>query len=294
MGYISGRCSWARPLGRNELSTVVASLQNRSAPGAVPAPPTHGTSPATGSSDVGRRLERHLRLWLGSWPPAHDLELVVWPGRERPGWDGGTWPGLAVESPDGTVLSLSPSLGVDLGAVDLDRVLSAMRGPDAAVAVPAELGRPDLTLGGAVFRWSDCPVSLPDVGEWVPPDDPRLPAWLRPFNGDVLVAWDEAGRFAAGVGRKRHNRHGHELAVATEPHQRGRGLARMLVAQAARRVLADGAVPLYLHEVTNIGSARVADATGFPDRGWRVFGLMPAVYPAPTHAHRAEGERGQP
>jgi hypothetical protein len=29
---------------------------------------------------------------------------------------------------------------------------------------------------------------LPPVGEWVERDDPRLPPWLRPFNGGVLAA----------------------------------------------------------------------------------------------------------
>lgn len=245
----------------------------------------------TATPSVDRRLARHLKGWIGAWPPARDLEIVVWPGRDRPGWDGGTWAGLGVESPEGTVLSLSPTLGVDPRAVDPARLLAALHAPDAAAAVPAALGRPDLGLGSAVFRWSEEPAALPDAGEWVVQDDPRLPAWLRPFNGDVLVAWDAAGRFAAGVGRKQHNRHGHELAVATEPSQRGRGLARGLVAQAARRVLADGAVPLYLHDPTNTGSARVADAAGFPDRGWRVFGLLPAVYPAPNHQYPTGSHR---
>jgi predicted GNAT family acetyltransferase len=76
------------------------------------------------------------------------------------------------------------------------------------------------------------------------------------------------------VGRKQHDNHGHELSVGTDERHRGRGLARLLVAQAARRVLADGAVPTYLHAFDNIASAHVADAAGFPDRGWRVFELF--------------------
>ena len=236
---------------------------------------------AVDDPSVGRRLERHLQDWLGVWPPRSDLDLVVWPGRDRPGWDGGTWTGLGVESPDGAVLSLSPSLRVDSNTVDPARVLAALHSPDAATATPAALGQPDLLLGDAVFRWSDQPTLLPDAGEWVSAGDPRVPAWLRPFSGEVLVAWDESGAFAAGVGRKRHNAHGQELAVATEPAHRGRGLARALVAQAARRVLAEGAVPLYFHEAANVGSARVADAAGFPDRRWRVVGLFPEVFPTP-------------
>ncbi|HTC80382.1 MAG TPA: GNAT family N-acetyltransferase [Acidimicrobiia bacterium] len=61
--------------------------------------------------------------------------------------------------------------------------------------------------------------------------------------------------------------------MATEEHLRGRGLARRLVAQAARRVAEEGAVATYLHAVTNTASARVADASGFPDTGWWVLGL---------------------
>jgi predicted GNAT family acetyltransferase len=92
----------------------------------------------------------------------------------------------------------------------------------------------------------------------------------------VLVAWDDAGRYAAGVGRKRHDEHGQELAVATEAAYRGRGLARRLVAQATRRVLDEGAVATYLHAFDNHASARVAEAAGFPDRGWSVYGLPTA------------------
>ena len=47
------------------------------------------------------------------------------------------------------------------------------------------------------------------------------------------------------------------------------------VAQAARRVLDEGAVPTYLHERDNHASARVAEAAGFPDRGWRAYGVYP-------------------
>ena len=63
--------------------------------------------------------------------------------------------------------------------------------------------------------------------------------------------------------------------MVTELAARGRGLARRLVAQAARRVLEEGAVPTYLHETANVASARVADAAGFPDRGWRAYGVYP-------------------
>ncbi len=227
-------------------------------------------------SGVEERLANHLQAWLGAWPASDGSQILVWPGRVEPGWDGGTWPGLGIESPQTTLLSLSPHLAPAGHSIVLSHVMAAMRAPDAATAVPAALGHPDLRFGRAVFRWTGEPSPLPEVGEWVQPDDPRLPPWLRPFNGGALVAWDEQGRYAAGVGIKRHNRFAHELAVSTEPAHRGRGLARLLVAQAARRSLTQGAVPLYLHETDNLASARVAEAAGFPDQGWRVVALFPA------------------
>ncbi|HEX9530635.1 MAG TPA: GNAT family N-acetyltransferase, partial [Acidimicrobiales bacterium] len=68
-------------------------------------------------------------------------------------------------------------------------------------------------------------------------------------------------------------RFGHELAVVTEDGHREGGLARRLVAQAARRVVAEGAVPTYLHSDSNVASAHVAEAAGFADQGWRVVSL---------------------
>ena len=71
------------------------------------------------------------------------------------------------------------------------------------------------------------------------------------------------GTFAAGVGIKRHDRFGHELSVGTGDTYSGRGLGRRLVAQAARRVIDQEAVPTYLHDPRNIASAKVVEAAGF-------------------------------
>ena len=145
-----------------------------------------------------------------------------------------------------------------------------------AARLPGLVGRPGDHFGQGCFRWSTNPSPLPDAGEWVDPSDPRLPTWMAPFNGPVLVAWDGDGHYAGGVGRKRHDDHGQELAVATDSAHRGRGLARRLVAQAARRVLDEAAVPTYLHAFDNVASARVAEAAGFPDLGFSVYGLPTA------------------
>jgi GNAT superfamily N-acetyltransferase len=213
------------------------------------------------------RLERHLRSWLGAWPPNGSLLIVGSPRRVEPSWNGDVFPVAGVAAPFGTVLSVPPEVAEALPpSKDLDAI---------AARLPAAVGRPHRHLGRGVFRWCERPEPLPDAGEWVDPADERLPAWLRPFNGDVLVAFDD-GEPVAGVGRKRLDEIGQELAVVTEPAARGRGLARRLVAQAARRVLDEGGIPTYLHSPDNVASARVADASGFPDRGWKILGLPTA------------------
>ncbi|WBB82071.1 GNAT family N-acetyltransferase [Micromonospora sp. WMMD882] len=219
---------------------------------------------------LDRRLHLHLVTWLGQWPAGPGLHVVGSPRRSRPAWDGRLRPAIGVSAPGSGVLSV-PSERV--AAV---RALAARRSfPRLLAALPRAVGHPGWPARDAVFRWTVAPAALPDAGGWTRPTDPGLPSWLRLFDTDVLVVWDADGRYLAGVGIKRHDRYGHELAVGTVPTARGRGLARRLVAQAARRVLADGAVPTYLHAVDNVASARVAAAAGFPDRGWRSYGVYP-------------------
>ncbi|HVF31718.1 MAG TPA: GNAT family N-acetyltransferase [Acidimicrobiales bacterium] len=223
---------------------------------------------------VDERLTAHLRSWLGAWPPGGRLVVTTSAARTAPGWDGRVTPTAGVASPgEGVVLSVPPDridAVVALGAADLEGLRVESEGGRLGEA----LGRPGARLFEGVFRWSGAPAPLDDAGEWVATDDPRVPPWLLPFGGDVLMAFDPVtGAYVAGVGIKRHDEHGHELAVVTEEAAQGRGLARRLVAQAARRVLADGAVPTYLHADANVRSAKVADAAGFPDLGWRILGI---------------------
>ncbi len=217
--------------------------------------------------DFAGRLERHLADWLGAWPPTGELTIVGSPHRVTPAWDGKIYPVAGVETPEGTVLSVPPdAVGATRAAGDDLATIGA--------ALPAIVGRPDAQFGRGVFRW--CQQLLDDVDPdaiWLPPDDERVPPWLAVFNGDVLVHLDGHGRYSAGVGRKRHDNFGQELSVATEERLQGRGLARRLVAQAARRVADEGAVATYLHAENNIASARVAEAAGFPDTGWWILGV---------------------
>jgi GNAT superfamily N-acetyltransferase len=217
---------------------------------------------------VDDRLDAHLRTWLGVWPPERPLVVTSAPGRTEPGWDGSEHAVVGVASPRGAVLSVPPDRVDAVAALadDLDGLRAA--GP----ALGDALGWPDARLFDGVFRWSTSPAAdLDDAGAWVPTDDERVPDWLKPFNGDVLVTFED-GRYIAGVGIKVHDEFGHELAVVTEEAAQGKGLARRLVAQAARAVLERGAIPTYLHADSNVRSAKVAVAAGFPDRGWRILG----------------------
>jgi hypothetical protein len=47
---------------------------------------------------------------------------------------------------------------------------------------------------------------------------------------------------------RRHDQYGHEVAVGAEPLRPRPGLARRLVAQGARRILTEGAIPTYQHD----------------------------------------------
>lgn len=211
-----------------------------------------------------QRLAEHLSRWLGRWPGRSALDVVGSYERARPGWDGKVYPVLGVAGLAGGVLSVPPELVESVAkqySFDVD-------------GIPELVGLPEHGWFSAVFRWTTSPAPLPEAGEWVPAMAPEVPEWLRPFGGEVLVARDaDTGEHLAGVGIKHHDEYGRELAVVTAPAARGRGLARGLVAQAARRVLDEGGVPTYLHDPANGASAAVASAAGFPDVGWTAFGV---------------------
>jgi GNAT superfamily N-acetyltransferase len=218
-------------------------------------------------------LVAHLRGWLGAWPPAGAVDVFGTALRDRPGWDGSIARLVGVGTPDRALLSVPPAR-----ASEVAKVAGPLDDRGVRNAITRALGAGDKLLGRGVFRWSDHVATaavLPDAGEWVDREDDRVPGWLRPFNyPQVLIAWHEDGAYGAGVGIKRHDPVGHELAVVTTARLQGRGLARRLVAQAARRILEEGGLPTYLHDERNAPSARVADAVGFPDRGWSVYGLF--------------------
>jgi GNAT superfamily N-acetyltransferase len=227
--------------------------------------------------DIPDLLVEHLRSWLGDWPPHGDGLTVVGSGlRSAPGWDGIIHDVVGVVTPTGGVLSVpldaADEVRAAVGSGDLHTDLELLRSTDALAHALGRVGH----LGLGFFRWAHDLAHTEETGEWVPTDDPRVPEWLKPFNGDVLIAWDDDGNYGAGVGRKQHDGFGHEISVGTEPSLRGRGMARRLVVTAARQIAADGAIATYLHAPDNYASAKVAEAAGFPDDGWKVIGYWSA------------------
>lgn len=221
--------------------------------------------------EIAARLTDHLRSWVGEWPPPGGVTVVGDPARLRPTWDGSVRPLLGVSNGAATVIAVPPDAA--------DATARALTNGFDRAGLGDELGEilgiGPARFGTGVFR-STAHVTddIDELGDWFEHQRDDLPDWLAPFNGPRLVAFED-GRPMAGVGIKIHDRFGYELAVVTEEAARGRGMARRLVATAARWVLDQGAVPTYLHEPGNLASAHVAEAVGFTDQGWSVHGLWP-------------------
>jgi GNAT superfamily N-acetyltransferase len=201
------------------------------------------THAMTGSSI----LEKHLATVLGTWPPdTNRVSVVSSPNRSVPGWDGKINDFVGVLTTLGGVISV-PDVSVEqvaklVDGLDVSEVISKLRAHqhDLANALAHEA-----PLGVGTFRWcGEATLPVDEVvvpqSEWVSPHDERVPNWLTAFNGDVLIAWDNDGRYGAGVGRKQHDQFGHEISVGTEESLRGRGIARRLVQAATQRIISDG------------------------------------------------------
>lgn len=223
--------------------------------------------PVIAPEELHDRIARHLEHRLGAWPPSAEIDVVGSVLRDVPEWDGVRRPVLGVGTPAGMVISVRPDV------VEAVRDLAASGFDAMSAGIGELLGRAGVGLGVNDFRFLQEIVELDPLGEWVAPEDSRIPSWLRPFNGGILIACDEDDRYMAGVGLKLHDEFASEIAVGTEPEFRGRGLARRLVATAARRLVAEDKTATYEHVRSNDRSAAVAIAAGFSDLGWTTIHL---------------------
>jgi RimJ/RimL family protein N-acetyltransferase len=105
--------------------------------------------------------------------------------------------------------------------------------------------------------------------------DPRLPDWvIGHFTGEAWVVLDTDGSVLSTAVLKRYDDRIREISVGTAERARGRGLARSVVAAAARAVLSQGRAVLYNHAPDNFASAKVAEAVGLHE-----FGRYHAIVP---------------
>lgn len=221
-------------------------------------------------------LTAHLREWIGAWPPpGRGLTVVAVRDRDEPGWDGRPRPLLgAVDDEGDGIVAVTPAIHLAVAELLHGEGVEVLEDADLRRRVGELAGGEGAVLGAGVLRWAtEVDDTFAPIGSWLPHTDPRVPEWLHPFGGEALVALED-GRYVGGVGIKRHGPAGHELAVVTDEQHRGRGIARRLVATAARHQLATVPVVTYLHGQGNAASAAVADAVGFPDRGWQVLGVF--------------------
>jgi GNAT superfamily N-acetyltransferase len=234
---------------------------------------------------VPAALRAHWQAWTGA--AAEQVDVLGTDGaprimvvgsvrREQPGWDGAVHAVTGVVDATGHALVSVPPRLVEWAR---DRVSGGADVASLRRELPAALDAPGSVVYQGVLRWA-LDVPGPDVlqpaGEWLPAEHPAVPSWLHPFGGHVLVVLED-GQYVAGLGLKHHDGRGREISVGTEEAARGRGLARRLVATAARQLLSEGVVPTYLHDPRNTASGKVADAAGFPDRGWTVLGIAGPV-----------------
>lgn len=210
-----------------------------------------------------------LSEYLGEWTEdGRSISIVSNPLRDEPGWDGSIRLAVGVVNQDGSgVLSLAPRLA--------NRVFDVF---NRSTVSKEEVGKVAELIGAreffGVFRWSTQIGTFEDIGEWIDANEPIVPDWLKPFGHEVLMAFDEERRYVGGVGIKHHLENGREIAVVVEERAAGRQIARRLVAKAAKQIIEEGYVPIYLHAESNVASAKVAEAVGFRDLGWKIIGMI--------------------
>jgi GNAT superfamily N-acetyltransferase len=189
--------------------------------------------------------------------------------RGLPAWHGFTLPIVALSFAPGAVVACRPDLverlqaelGSDLHQPYLDG--PALRRLWRAVQHCTPNG---FTLAGD-FRAVDVATFVPsehiERAEFIAVEDAAALHLRTRFDGAIFGVRGPHGRLVSWAALKLKSERVWEIAVATEPDYRGRGLARDVVAAAARFSLDRGRVPIYIHDRDNSTSGFVARAIGF-------------------------------
>ena len=195
--------------------------------------------------------------------------------RSRPGWGGYTVPILALSTAVGGVVSTRPDL--------LDRVRSALSPtvPDRPLGMPdfarlqhvARIAVPyAYSLSGHVlYTDREHFVPRPSRARRIDRADPRGTDLRRRFDGEIFAIWSVRGEIASWSAIKLKSDDVWEIAVVTEAPFRGQGLAKEVVSAATEHIIEQGRLALYVHDRTNLASAKVCRALGYVEYAEEFF-----------------------
>ena len=184
-------------------------------------------------------------------------------------------PILALSTPYGGIVSSRPDL--------LERVRSGL-GPTATDRPlgPAEFTRLHqlarlaipyaYSLSGHVL-YTDAEHFQPRSSRAVQLDrrDVRGTDLRRRFDGEIFVIWSVRGEIASWSAIKLKSPDVWEIAVVTEAPFRGQGLAKEVVSAATAYILEQGRMALYVHDRTNLASAKVCRSLGYVEYAEEFF-----------------------
>ena len=243
---------------------MLSALVPAAAAGVVEAPPAE--------------VLRFVTAWLGVWPMPHRLRVAPSARRLAPSRTGDAeqLAGIRCDARFGGAMVLSvtplrfPAMRQLVEQLSVDHLLTDR---DALMdAIPSALERPTMAVVDTPVRWTVAPTELPVVGTW---------------RGSRLLGVGPRRR--AQVDVRRINRFGHELVLHVDDGTDW-CLSAALLAQAARRVISDGAVPVLRRDLDRPAVAAIATVAGFHDAGWRAVSLAPRSA-LPTNRPTAEEDQ---
>lgn len=203
------------------------------------------------------------------------VHIVPSERRSRPGWGGYTVPILALSTAEGGVVSMRPDL--------LERVRSGLGPPPqgrpigpteftrlhhvARVAIPYAYS----LSGHVLYTDPEHFRPRPSRAVRIERDDARGYDLRRRFDGEIFAVWSIRGDIASWSAIKLKSDDVWEIAVVTEAAYRGQGLAKEVVSAATAYILEQGRMALYVHDRTNLASAKVCRSLGYVEYAEEFF-----------------------